>query len=97
VACTFIKFADDIRLGETADMLKSRISVKRDLDRLEEWASRNVMNFHKDKFKVLHLGRTKPLQQSRQGNDWLGNSCTEKDLRQTASSVPWQQKKVLVS
>lgn len=62
-------------------MLKSRTSVKRDLDRLEEWASRNFMNFNKDKFKFLHLGRNKSLQQCRQGNDWLGNSSTEKDLR----------------
>lgn len=62
-------------------MLKSRTSVKNDLDRQEEWARGNFMNFNKDKFKALHLGRNKPLQQRRQGTDWLGNSCTEKDLR----------------
>lgn len=67
VTCTFIKFADDIKLGERADMLKSRSSVKRDLDRLEEWASRSFMNFNKDKFKVLHLGRNKPLNHAGRG------------------------------
>lgn len=64
-----------------ADMLKSRTSAKRDIDRLEEWARGKCINFNKDKYKALHLGRNKPLQQCRQGIDWLGNSCTEKDFR----------------
>ncbi|KFV84373.1 hypothetical protein N308_15990, partial [Struthio camelus australis] len=52
----------------------------RDLDRLERWAERNLMKFHKGKCKVLHLGRQNPMQQYRLGVDLLESSSAEKDL-----------------
>lgn len=38
-------FADDIKLGGTDDMLQGRTVIWRNLDRCEEWADSNIMEF----------------------------------------------------
>ncbi|GAB0196100.1 mitochondrial enolase superfamily member 1 [Grus japonensis] len=54
IKCTLMKFADDTKLSGEAE---GRVTLQEDLDRLEEWANRNLMKFNKDKCKVLHLGK----------------------------------------
>ncbi|KAK4829996.1 LOW QUALITY PROTEIN: hypothetical protein QYF61_008166 [Mycteria americana] len=59
---TLIKTADDTKLGGPGNMLKSRVAIQSDLDRLEEWGNRSIMKFNTDKCKCLHLERKKSPQ-----------------------------------
>jgi len=60
VKCVLGKFAYDTKLGGVADTL-DHAAIQRDLGRLEKWAARNLMQFHKEKGKVWHLGRINPM------------------------------------
>ncbi|KAK4830805.1 hypothetical protein QYF61_013734 [Mycteria americana] len=57
---TLSKFADDIKLGGVADTPQGHNAIQRDLNRLEKWDDRNLIKFHKENCKILHLERNKP-------------------------------------
>ncbi|CAM4671144.1 unnamed protein product, partial [Caretta caretta] len=80
VDCTHRKFAVDTKLGGEVDTLEGRDRIQRALDKLEDWAKRNLMRFSKDKCRIQHLGCKNPMHRYRLGTEWLGSSSAEKDL-----------------
>ncbi|KAK4806758.1 hypothetical protein QYF61_005554 [Mycteria americana] len=77
---TLSKFVNNAKLGGVADTPDGCDAIQRDLDRLEKWTEKNLMQFNKEKCKVLHLGRNNPRHQYRLGAIQLESSSAEKDL-----------------
>lgn len=50
----------------TVNIVEDRLTIHRDIIKLEEWASRNLMKLNKGKCKALLLGKKNPWQR-----DWL--------------------------
>ncbi|KAK4823244.1 hypothetical protein QYF61_000211 [Mycteria americana] len=51
------RFTGDIKLGRMVDMLKARVSIQGDFDRLEKQANRNLTEFNKQKCKAMKMAR----------------------------------------
>lgn len=60
VECILLKFADDADLGRVAEKPEGHMAIHRHLNRMEAWADRNIMKFHKEKSRVLYRGRSNP-------------------------------------
>ncbi|GAB0179744.1 mitochondrial enolase superfamily member 1 [Grus japonensis] len=83
---THSKFADDTKLEGVAEGPGGCSSIQRDLNKLENWADRNLTQFNERTCKVLHLGRNNPMHQYMLGTNQLISSSAEKDLRVLADN-----------
>lgn len=77
---TLTKFVVDAKMGSEVDLLEGRAILQRDLDKLEERASKKCMKFDKDKCKVLHLGRNNQKPQYWLGSVLLSSSLAKRNL-----------------
>ena len=77
IKCTLSKFSNDTRLCGAVNTLEGRDAIPRDLDRLERWVCVNLMEFHKAKCKVLHMGQGSPKHKYRLGREWIESSPEE--------------------
>lgn len=78
IKCTLSKFADDAELSGTADIIKGRDIISRNLYRLE-WAHENIMRFNK--CKVMHLDQGNPRCVYSLGEVPIEGIPVEKDLK----------------
>lgn len=60
---TLSKFTDDMKLGGVADSPEGPAAIQRDLNRLERWADKNLMEFSREKCNILQLIRNNPRYQ----------------------------------
>ncbi|KAJ7414532.1 rna-directed dna polymerase from mobile element jockey-like [Pitangus sulphuratus] len=74
--CSLKTLADDTEV----DTLEWRVTLQEELDRLAEWANKNLIKFNKDKCKILHLGQHNPGLQHSLGSSQLGSSSVEAGL-----------------
>ncbi|PKU47465.1 rna-directed dna polymerase from mobile element jockey-like [Limosa lapponica baueri] len=77
IKCTLTKLANKIKLSGEVDTSEGRATLQEDLDRLEEWANKNLRKFNKGKCKVLHLGKHDPGVQHRLGSTRLRSSSVD--------------------
>ena len=62
----------DTELEEAIHILGGRDAIQKDLDKLEGWADRKLMQFRKRKCEVMHLGCVKVfMHQCSLGTDGL--------------------------
>jgi len=78
--CTLSKFADGTKLGQVVDTPRGCAAIQRVLDRLEKWASRNLMKFNKGTSHVFHLEQNIPVDQYRLAANQLQSLFTGKVL-----------------
>ncbi|RMC21294.1 hypothetical protein DUI87_02155 [Hirundo rustica rustica] len=77
-------FADYTKLGGLADTPERYAAIQRDLDRLQKWADRNIMQFNK--YKVLPLGKNNPMHQYMLRTNLLESILEEKALEVLADT-----------
>ncbi|GAB0178601.1 hypothetical protein GRJ2_000325400 [Grus japonensis] len=77
---TLSKLAEDTKPSGAVDVQEGRDAIQRDLDRLEMWASVNLVRVNKAKCKVLHVAQGNVQYQYKLGDEWIKSSPKEKDL-----------------
>jgi hypothetical protein len=77
---TIAMFADDSKIGNSAQNEAERQSLQNDLDKLTSWSQRWQLPFNTDKCSVVHIGSRNNHYQYKIGDVVLKESSEEKDL-----------------
>lgn len=65
--CTIHNSTDDLKLGGVVDIPNGCAALQGDLNRLEKWVNRKLMEFNNANTRFLSLVRTNPRHQYRLG------------------------------
>lgn len=68
--CTFIKPADDTKLGEQLTGFQGKAATLNNRNGLEKWTNRNFIKFKGDICRIPHHGRRSLLKCYRLGTVW---------------------------
>lgn len=81
-----LKFADDTKVANRVSTADEREQLQSCLDKLVDWANTWCMKFNTEKCKVLHLGRSNPLQSYTMEGSPLADIDKERDIGVIISS-----------
>ena len=73
-------FADDAKIFHNINSTEDRKKLQEDLDKLQHWSERWLLNFNRDKCKVMSFGARNPKYTYFMGGVQLVHSNQEKDL-----------------
>ena len=74
------KFADDTKIVRSIKSINDNCYLQKDLDRLQNWANENQMEFNVKKCKVMHIGNNNIRFNYEMSENWLDECVIEKDL-----------------
>ncbi|KAJ7406276.1 hypothetical protein WISP_134847 [Willisornis vidua] len=80
IECTLNQFADENKFGRSVDLFRSRKTLQKDLERLDQWTEASDVRFNMVKCQVPHLGQNNPRQHYRPGAEWLERCPAEKNM-----------------
>lgn len=79
-------FADDAKIYRKIKSSEDAITLQADLEKLEEWSLKWLLNFNERKCSVMHVGRENPGHSYTLAGVQLNTTTSEKDLGVTITS-----------
>ena len=78
--CRVTKFVDDTKMSGKANCMEGVERLKRDLDRLSEWARTWQMEYNVGKCEIIHFGRSNSRRDYYLKGEKLQHATVQRDL-----------------